>query len=73
MCGKNDCPYLHKKVTAKTDICIDFLKGYCERAAQVFDTSKKHVWQLNSLLNDSSVESGMSFCVPNLKRTANAK
>lgn len=46
MCGKNDCPYLHKKVTAKTSICIDFLKGYCERAAEVFDPSKRRVRRL---------------------------
>lgn len=46
MCGKNDCPYLHKKVTAKTSICIDFLKGYCERAAEVFDTSTRPFWRL---------------------------
>lgn len=36
MCNKNNCPYLHKKVSDKTDICEDFLKGFCEKAEKVY-------------------------------------
>lgn len=33
-CVKNDCPYLHKKVSELERICEDFLKGYCPLAAK---------------------------------------
>uniref|UniRef100_A0A1Q3F3X1 C3H1-type domain-containing protein n=1 Tax=Culex tarsalis TaxID=7177 RepID=A0A1Q3F3X1_CULTA len=32
-CVKNDCPYLHKKVSETERICEDFLRGYCPLAA----------------------------------------
>lgn len=35
MCFKSDCPYLHKKVNERTEICVDFLRGFCEKAEQV--------------------------------------
>ncbi|KAJ2944379.1 hypothetical protein O0L34_g18381 [Tuta absoluta] len=31
MCTREDCPYLHVKLNEKTKICLDFLKGYCEK------------------------------------------
>lgn len=34
-CLKDDCPYLHVKVSAKADICKDFLVGYCKLAKEV--------------------------------------
>ncbi|KAL9699124.1 hypothetical protein quinque_002565 [Culex quinquefasciatus] len=33
-CVKNDCPYLHKKVSETERICEDFLRGYCPLAAK---------------------------------------
>lgn len=33
-CVKNDCPYLHKKVSEMERICDDFLRGYCPLAAK---------------------------------------
>lgn len=35
LCHKDDCPYLHKKVNDQTEICVDFLRGYCEKAEEV--------------------------------------
>lgn len=35
MCAKTDCPYLHKKVNDKTEICVDFLRGFCAKAEEV--------------------------------------
>lgn len=42
-CVKNDCPYLHKKVSETERICEDFLRGYCPLAAKVItQRSQRH-------------------------------
>lgn len=40
MCSKSkdDCPYLHKKLSDSTKLCTEFLKGYCPLADKVSDT-----------------------------------
>lgn len=38
LCTKDDCPYLHRKFNADTELCADFLKGYCEKAEEVWMT-----------------------------------
>lgn len=38
MCTKDNCPYLHRKFNADTEICPEFLKGYCEKAEEVWMT-----------------------------------
>lgn len=34
-CTTIDCPYLHKKINKKVDICPEFLKGFCALAEKV--------------------------------------
>lgn len=34
ICVRDDCPYLHKKLNAKADVCPDFVRGFCERAEE---------------------------------------
>lgn len=48
-CVREDCPYLHKKLSLKAEICIDFLRGYCARAADV-----SYVFKLALILMNSS-------------------
>jgi len=36
VCVREDCPYLHKKLSRKVEICIDFVRGYCPLAAEVY-------------------------------------
>lgn len=35
VCVRNDCPYLHKKLSDNAEVCIDFLRGYCKLADKV--------------------------------------
>lgn len=34
ICVRDDCPYLHKKLNAKANVCPDFVRGFCERAEE---------------------------------------
>lgn len=34
-CFKDDCQYLHVKVSAKADICKEFLEGFCKLGKEV--------------------------------------
>lgn len=34
ICVRDDCPYLHKKLSARADVCPDFVRGFCERAEE---------------------------------------
>lgn len=36
---REDCPYLHKKLSAKAEVCVDFLKGFCKLAEKC---NKRH-------------------------------
>lgn len=35
ICVRNKCPYLHKKLSNNAEICMDFLRGYCDLADKV--------------------------------------
>lgn len=35
VCVRNDCPYLHKKLSNEAELCIDFLRGFCQLAEKV--------------------------------------
>lgn len=35
LCTREDCVYLHVKISAKAEICKDFLEGYCKKAKEV--------------------------------------
>lgn len=59
-CVREDCPYLHKKLSLKAEICIDFLRGYCSRAANV-----SYVFKLVLILINSSISSS-AICVMSL-------
>jgi hypothetical protein len=34
LCSRDDCPYLHVKISPKADICRDFVEGFCKKGAQ---------------------------------------
>ncbi|KAJ8929427.1 hypothetical protein NQ314_017876 [Rhamnusium bicolor] len=33
-CSRDDCPYLHVRISPKADICRNFLEGFCKEAAE---------------------------------------
>lgn len=35
LCVRDDCPYLHKKLNEKAQICLEFQRGFCELADKV--------------------------------------
>lgn len=61
LCSKDDCPYLHVKISPKADICRDFLEGFCKKAAAVVDLDVCHLVSIKA--NIFSVKNVINFFV----------
>lgn len=46
-CSREDCPYVHVRISPKADVCKDFLEGFCKKAAEV---TLLHVLRFKRLL-----------------------